>query len=151
MSREVFRKYTNLITESTLQEDAVREFASLAHEEWRKGWISQNAGKSIPRVKQNSDGTDGDINVPFDQLHPDWQRENLAAGKAAKEAVQQFPDDIEAASEYVHNEWIKRNPKADYNAAQHVPYAQLPETEKEKDRAHVRTMHHVWTTRTIGE
>jgi hypothetical protein len=35
---------------------------------------------------------------------------------------------------------MKRNPKADYNAAQHVAYDQLPEVEKEKDRVHVRTM-----------
>ena len=140
MTTEFFRKYIDIITETTLKEDAVRDFASRAHEEWRQGWIRQNAGKSVPRVKKNSDGTEGDINVPFDRLHPDWQRENLAAGKAAQEAVRQFPNDIEAAAEYIHDEWMKRNPRADYNAAQHVPYDQLPEPEKEKDRVHVRTM-----------
>ena len=123
-----------------LREDAVRDFASQAHEEWRQGWIRQNGGKSVPRVKKNSDGTEGDINVPFDQLHPDWQRENLAAGKAAQDAVKQHPGDIEAAAEYIHDRWMERNPRADYNAAQHVPYDQLPEPEKEKDRVHVRTM-----------
>jgi hypothetical protein len=35
---------------------------------------------------------------------------------------------------------MERNPKADYNAAQHVPYDELPEDEKEKDRVHARTM-----------
>jgi len=123
-----------------LREDAVRDFASQAHSEWRQGWIRQNGGKSVPRVKKNSDGTEGDINVPFDQLHPDWQRENLAAGKAAQDAVKQHPGDIEAAAEYIHDRWMERNPRADYNAAQHVPYDQLPEPEKEKDRVHVRTM-----------
>jgi hypothetical protein len=59
---------------------------------------------------------------------------------AAEQAVKKFPDDIEKAAEYIHVEWMKRNPKADYNAAQHVAYDQLPEDEKEKDRVHVRTM-----------
>ena len=137
--------YTHIITEQH-GSNAVTRFASNAHEEWRKGWINQNGGKSIPRVKKNSDGTEGDINVSFDDLHPDWQRENLAAGKAADAAIQQFPnagtdtDEMEQAAAYIHDRWMERNPKADYNAAQHVPYDELPESEKEKDRVHVRTM-----------
>lgn len=47
-------------------------------------------------------------------------------------------ENIELASAHVHDEWMKRNPKADWNASQHVPYEDLPEEEKEKDRAHVR-------------
>ena len=128
------------IKEGFLREDPVTAFASKAHDEWRQGWIKQNSGKSLPRVKKNSDGTEGDINVPFEKLHPDWQKENLAAGRAAMQAVKQHPNDVEAAAEFIHNEWMKRNPKADYNAAQHVPYEQLSEPEKEKDRVHVRTM-----------
>jgi hypothetical protein len=45
---------------------------------------------------------------------------------------------IEQMSSQVHDEWMKRNPKADWNAAQHVPYEQLPESEKVKDREHVQ-------------
>ena len=120
-----------------LSENAITQFASTAHDEWRRNFDPSGTKE---RVKKNSDGSEGNINVPFDQLHPDWQRENLAAGQAASEAVAKFPDDIEQAAEYIHIEWMKRNPKADYNAAQHVPYDQLPEDEKEKDRVHVRTM-----------
>jgi len=47
---------------------------------------------------------------------------------------------MEDAASYVHDEWMKRNPKADWNAAQHVPYEKLPDAEKEKDRAHIRTV-----------
>lgn len=47
---------------------------------------------------------------------------------------------IEDAASHVHDEWMKRNPKADWNAAQHVPYEKLPDGEKEKDRVHVRTI-----------
>lgn len=45
---------------------------------------------------------------------------------------------MEAAASQIHDEWMRRNPKQDWNAAQHVPYGQLPESEKEKDREHVR-------------
>jgi hypothetical protein len=132
------RDLINIITESmSINENAVSRFASLAHEEWRKNFDPTG---TKPRIKKNSDGTEGDINQPFDKIHPDWQKENLAAGQAAAEAVSKFPNDEEKAAEYIHIEWMKRNPKADYNAAQHVPYDQLPEDEKEKDRVHVRTM-----------
>ena len=119
------------------QTDPITKFASNAHEEWRKNFDPTG---TKPRVKKNSDGTEGDINVPFEKLHPDWKKENLAAGHAAHHAVKHFGRDMETAAEHVHNEWMKRNPKADYNAAQHVPYEQLPDDEKEKDRVHVRTM-----------
>ena len=127
------REYINIV----LTENAITQFASSAHDEWRRNFDPTGTKE---RVKKNSDGTEANINVPFENLHPDWQRENLAAGRAAAEAVTKFPDDIEKAAEYIHIEWMKRNPKADYNAAQHVPYDQLPEDEKEKDRVHVRTM-----------
>jgi hypothetical protein len=129
----VIREYINIV----LTESAITQFASSAHDEWRRNFDPTGTKE---RVKKNSDGSEGNINVPFDKLHPDWQRENLAAGKAAAEAVIEFPNDIEKAAEYIHIEWMKRNPKADYNAAQHVPYDELPEDEKEKDRVHVRTM-----------
>jgi hypothetical protein len=125
------RKHINLL------EGAVTQFASMAHEEWRRNFDPTG---TKDRIKKNSDGTEGNINVPFEKLHPDWQKENLAAGKAAEDAVKNFPDNIEQAAEHIHIEWMKRNPKADYNAAQHVAYDQLPEDEKEKDRVHVRTM-----------
>jgi hypothetical protein len=125
------------INELTLNENPVISFATKAHDEWRRNFDPTGTKE---RIKKNSDGTEGNINVPFNKLHPDWQRENLAAGEAAAQAVKQFPTDMEQAAEFIHNEWMKRNPKADYNAAQHVPYNSLPEDEKEKDRVHVRTM-----------
>ena len=125
------------INELTLHENPVISFATKAHDEWRRNFDPTGTKE---RVKKNSDGTEGNINVPFNKLHPDWQRENLAAGEAAAQAVKQFPNNMEQAAEFVHDEWMKRNPKADYNAAQHVPYNSLPEDEKEKDRVHVRTM-----------
>lgn len=133
----MIREFINIVEKSMLVENPVQQFASRAHEEWRHNFDPTG---SKMRIKKNSDGTEGDINVPFNKLHPDWQKENLAAGNAAEQAVKKFPHDIEKASEYIHIKWMERNPKADYNAAQHVPYDELPEDEKEKDRVHVRTM-----------
>jgi len=116
----------------------VMQFAAKAHELWRKQHTKDKG--NVPRVKKNSDGTEGDINVPFHKLHPDWQKENIAAGHAAMAAVKKHPHDLEKASEHVHNEWMKRNPKAEHNASQHKSYKDLPEDEKEKDRLHVRIM-----------
>ena len=116
----------------------VMRFAANAHELWRNQHIKDKG--DVPRIKKNSDGTEGDINVPFHKLHPDWKKENIAAGHAALAATKKHPHDMEKAAEHVHNEWMKRNPKADYNAAQHVPYNDLSDAEKEKDRVHVRAM-----------
>ena len=130
-----FDYLVNLILEDT---DPVIEFASMAHEKWRKNWDPEGTGK--PRIKKNSDGTEGDINVPFDKLHSDWKRENLAAGEAAKEAVEKFPDDEEAGAEYIHIKWMERNPREEWNADQHVPYEELPDKEKEKEKLQYRIM-----------
>ncbi len=138
MMQQDIRKHLDKINEMMqINEDPITQFASSAHEEWRRNFDPTG---TKPRIKKNSDGSEGDINQPFDKIHPDWQRENLAAGKAAADAVAKFSTDMEKAAEYIHIEWMKRNPKAEYNASQHVPYDQLPEDEKEKDRVHVRTM-----------
>ena len=126
------------IYESVSDHPAIRKFASIQHEKWRQGYIKEKG--DVPRIKKNSDGTEGNINVPFEKLHPDWQKENLAAGRAALAAVTKHPNDMEKAAEHVHNEWMKRNPKGDWNAAQHVPYNELPEAEKQKDRDHITTI-----------
>ena len=134
----MIKDYINIVETAVLAENAVYQFASAAHEEWRRSLPPNEQNE--PRIRSKNGGPKADINVPFDQLHPTAQQENLAAATAAEQAIKKFPNDIEKAAEYIHIEWMKRNPKDDYNAAQHVPYDQLPEIEKEKDRVHVRTM-----------
>ena len=131
--RAIFLKESN-------ETAALEKFASNLHELWRAGWIKQNKGESIPRMKKGSTGEQVDINVPFAKLDTAWRKENEEAAKAALDSVKQFPDDEEAGAEYIHDEWMKRNPKGDWNAAQHVPYQSLLEDEKEKDRVHYRNM-----------
>lgn len=134
----MIKEYINIVETAILAETAVQQFASAAHEEWRRS-LPPNE-QNVPRERSKNGGPKADINVPFDQLHPTAQQENLAAGIAAEQAVKKFPNDIEKAAEYIHIEWMNRNPKDDYTAAQHLPYDELPEIEKEKDRVHVRTM-----------
>ncbi|NBP16792.1 hypothetical protein EBU95_20795 [bacterium] len=52
-------------------------------------------------------------------------------------------ENIDLAAADIHTAWMGRNPKADWNAAQHVSYEELPEDEKEKDRAHIRTIERI--------
>jgi len=79
-----FQEFKNLVLEE-VRHGKVIQFASKAHDMWRKQHIKTNG--DVPRVKKNSDGTEGDINVSFRKLHPDWKKENVAAGKAALAAV----------------------------------------------------------------
>jgi hypothetical protein len=82
-----------------------------------------------------------DINKPWARLDPKAKADNKRAAYDAFDAVKRFPDDREAASEYVHECRIKRN-KADRSQPKALfkPYARLPEVEKDKDRAHVDRM-----------
>ena len=130
-------KFKSFVNES-IRVGRVKRFAAKAHEDWRKTLPANE--RNVPRERSKNGGPKADINVPFDKLHPTAKQENLAAGRAALAAIKKHPKDIEKASDHVHNEWMKRNPKKDYNAAQHVPYKDLPEDEKEKDRVHVRAM-----------
>ena len=134
----MIKEYINIVESAMLAENAVQQFASAAHEAWRRSLPPNEQNE--PRMRSKNGGPKADINVPFDQLHPTAQQENLAAGIAAEQAVKKFPNDIEQAAEYIHIEWMKRNPQDDYNAAQHKSYDELPEIEKEKDRVQVRTM-----------
>ena len=61
----------NIVESAMIAENAVQQFASAAHEEWRQNFDPTG---TKPRIKKNSDGTEDDINVPFNKLHPDWQK-----------------------------------------------------------------------------
>ena len=83
---QVFVIFSLLASASYTSKQAISDsFASLAHEQWRKGLAA--SGHVGPRMKKAGDGSHVDINVPWTSLHPDWKKENLAAGSAAYEAV----------------------------------------------------------------
>jgi len=107
-----------------------------------------------PRMKKSKDpewtekhGTDDvDIaNTKFAALPSNWKYENLEAAKVAIDLVfdyviawKEITDEIfEEMAAVVHDKWLERNPW-EKDGKLWVPYDQLSDDEKEKDRAHVR-------------
>jgi hypothetical protein len=125
----------------------VNKMAAMLHDDWRKsrlksGTHGQEDAVYDPRMKDDGAGGQIDIAQHYDKLTPKWQAENKAAAETAinlvRNAMQKGGNlNIEQLANEVHEAWMSRNPKADYNAAQHVPYSSLPEPEKQKDRDHV--------------
>ena len=64
------------------EEGLAQQFGAIQHEAWRKGH-EESKGAGAPRIKKVSDGSEVNINVPWNELHPEWKRENLEAGRAA--------------------------------------------------------------------
>ena len=66
------------------REAVANAFGSIQHENWRRGFDPEGTGK--PRMKKISSGGEVNINVPWEELHPEWKKENYAAGVAAYNA-----------------------------------------------------------------
>lgn len=127
------------------------------HEIWRAnrkledGTFESRIKKSTDEAWNNLHGTDQvDIaNCSFAELPSNWQFENLEAAKTAVNLVydgvignaQQTQESIEEMASLVHNAWLQRNEwvfDPNYgNPSQAVPYEQLSEEEKAKDRDQV--------------
>lgn len=120
---------------------AVEYFSARSHDAWRRRLLQTDPKqKGQPRLRSRG-GVMVDVNQPWAKLHPNAKADNKQAARDAYEAVVKFPNDREAASDYVHKCWIKRN-KHDKGLAKELfqPYAKLSEFEKDKDRAHVDAM-----------
>lgn len=125
------------------------------HEAWRLPRKKED-GTFEPRMKKSKDvawneihGTDDvDIaNCSFDQLPSNWQYENLEAARVAIELVydktvagEEFTaEEIEQMAAVIHEEWLKRNDwvfNPEYGDPKlAVPYAQLSQEDKDKDKA----------------
>lgn len=137
-----------------LSAERVTELAGQLHEEWRETRRT-GAGTYEPRIKSTKDAawierntgkTEVDIaNTGYRDLPSDWQAENKASAEVAINSVErgirrgedldeQF---IERASAELHDKWLQRN-GAWAPPEQNVPYEQLSESEKEKDRVIIR-------------
>lgn len=137
-------------------EQVSEALASQLHDEWRAP-RKKDDGTYDPRPKATTDaawsglhGTDQcDIaNAAYADLPSDWQAENKAS---AEDAVRFCGGELEAAAAELHAGWMSRNPKNDWNAAQHVPFAELPEEEKEKDRRIIRTARELRASAHVAE
>jgi hypothetical protein len=127
--------------------------ASRLHEDWRKTRLNED-GSYEPRVKSTSDqewiashgGADEvDIaNTTFEALPTDWKAENAKAGEVVatelvllqRNGVEVNPETVEMVASKVHDKWLERNNWAKGGELD-VPYAELPEDEKAKDRDQV--------------
>ncbi len=122
-------------------EAAVEYFASRSHDAWRRQFHKTNPKeRALPRMRMRG-GKMVDINKPWRDLDPKAKADNKVAAYAAYAAIEKFPNDREKASDYVHEQWIKRN-RADPSQPKDLfkPYAALPDVEKDKDRAHIDRM-----------
>jgi hypothetical protein len=129
------------MTPKQIIEAAVDYFAARSHDAWRKQFHKTNPkARALPRMRMRG-GKMVDINKPWKDLDPKAKAENKVAAYAAYAAIEKFPSDREKASEYIHEQWIKRN-RADSSQPKSLfkPYSALPEVEKDKDRAHVDQM-----------
>jgi hypothetical protein len=124
-----------------LLDAAVEHFSARSHDAWRKQLLKTNPEqKGKPRMRLRG-GVMVDVNQPWSKLSPKAKADNKRAARDAFEAVRRFPNDREAAADYVHRAWIKRN-KKDSGQPKHLfkPYGALSKVEKDKDRAHVDNM-----------
>lgn len=134
------------------REHLVMKVAAAAHEAWREQWRREHG--DVPRTKQTRDrawiaahGTDSvDIAATrFSELPGDWQEENRRSAEVSVDAVlasvaSGHPLDtarIEVLAEAVHAAWLVRN-GGWAPPQQRRPYADLDESDKERDRLVVR-------------
>lgn len=136
--------------------DIVAKVASKLHDAWREPRRIEGTNTFEPRIKPAKDEawiashngqTEVDIaNTSYEDLPEPWKAENRAAAQSAVNEIKKaeasgIPLDesfIETASDAQHVEWLERNGSW-AEEQQKLPYSELPESEKEKDRIVIRT------------
>jgi hypothetical protein len=142
-------------------EQAILQAADSLHELWREGYRAANGDsprwkalndasvgwlqtrKDIPSssVRTNPETKKPEIDIaslPNSKLPPQFAEENLKSAKGAVQSIAADPGStMEERAAHVHDQWLERNGSwAPEN--QKLPYSQLSEIEKEKDRVVVR-------------
>ena len=121
--------------------EAVNMLASKLHENWAEGYRAGEMAKgneNPTRMKDDGMGRQVDIlNTSYADLPPKWQGENKAQAEAAISLVAKDMEgamgNIEGLAAQVHEQWLSRNSWAK-DGPLGVPYNELPEEEKQKDR-----------------
>jgi hypothetical protein len=145
--------YEMAYEDNKAMESMKNAIASQLHEDWRKTRLNED-GTYEPRLKNTSDqewisAHDGlaevDIaNTTYENLPADWQAENATAGEVVatelvtsrRNGLDITPKKVEEIASIVHDKWLERNEWAKGGELD-VPYEQLPEDEKAKDRDQV--------------
>ncbi len=120
---------------------AVDMLASKLHGIWADNYRSGEMAKgneNPTRMKDDGMGGQVDIlNTSYAELPEKWQAENKAQAQSAIGLVAQNMEDamsnIEGLAAQVHEQWLSRNSWAK-DGPLGVPYNELPEEEKQKDK-----------------
>lgn len=120
---------------------AVEMLASKLHGIWADNYRSGEMAKgneNPTRMKDDGMGGQVDIlNTSYAELPEKWQAENKAQAQSAIGLVAQNMEDamsnIEGLAAQVHEQWLSRNSWAK-DGPLGVPYNELPEEEKQKDK-----------------
>ena len=150
--------------DENVKEELIMQLGSELHDAWRNTRKKMDDGTYEPRMKKTKDekwikenGSDEvDIaNTVFADLPADWQKENYEAAKLVIDLVYDkvisvytkeygyYRDvfdfkTIEDLSSDVHDSWMERNSWAKESSPElFVPYSELPESEKAKDRVQI--------------
>lgn len=143
---------------SDTKEHFVETMGASFHEVWRDGYAAKPEnidvdGRVKPRIKKTEDkewieahGGIKEVDIyytPFKDLPLDRKKDNLDAAKVVIDLVYDkivngeeiTPEMIEEMSSVVHEAWMKRNSwEKESRPHLFVPYSELPEEEKAKDR-----------------
>ena len=137
---------------------AVDMLASKLHENWANGYRTgemAKGNKNPTRMKDDGMGGQVDIlNTSYADLPPKWQAENKAQAESAIGLVAKDLEgamgNIEGLSAQVHEQWLSRNSWAK-DGPLGVPYSELPEEEKQKDRDVIIAAHEILSQMMSGE
>ena len=139
---------------------AVEMLGSKLHEKWAEGYRSGEMAKgneNPTRMKDDGMGGQVDIlNTSYAELPPKWQAENKAQAEAAIGLVSKdmsgAMDNLENLAAQVHEQWLSRNSWAiEQKSPLAVPYSELPEEEKQKDRDVIIAAHEILSQMMGGE
>ena len=137
---------------------AVEMLASKLHENWANGYRAGEMAKgneNPTRMKDDGMGGQVDIlNTSYSDLPPKWQAENKAQAESAIGLVAKDLEgamgNIEGLAAQVHEQWLSRNSWAK-DGPLGVPYSELPEEEKQKDRDVIIAAHEILSQMMSGE
>lgn len=106
--------------------------ASEMHDKWRANYIVEKG--NIPRVKTTSDGS-CDINQPFKDIHPDYQKANITMAEfVIKMIIKLFPlSDKTTYYHLIHEFWLTQNSYALIDPLLNQSWVNLSESEQAKD------------------
>lgn len=158
---ETSRKYLEGTEKHNKKIDVINAVAGVSHDEWRKPRWREQTKDYDPRLKDTKDtgwserhrgAKQVDIaNTAYVDLPSDWQAETKASVTIAANEVEKAIDArralddafIDEVAEKIHDAWLQRN-GAWAPAEQKLPYPELSEEEREKDRKYVKLVIAEW-------